>query len=158
MAAKTKTTFTIYHEQFHSGYTETLVQETEAFNAASQNAIRLSTESKIGDYANETFFSSISSLVSRRDTSSVSAATDLDLVNAEISEVKLNRKIGPDIRFGGAGIYGGVLGARVNGDLITYIGQAEFLVLTLKTSGLRDNRFPVFTPLVINRFENRKER
>jgi hypothetical protein len=95
MTASTKDTFQIYHEQFHSGYTETLQQETEVFNAASRNAIRLVTQNKLGDYEKQSFFTSISSLVSRRDISSLDDASDLDLVQSELASVKLNRILGP---------------------------------------------------------------
>ncbi len=51
MTASTKDTFNIFQDQFHSGYTETLIQETNVFNAASRGAIRLVTQAKLGDYA-----------------------------------------------------------------------------------------------------------
>ena len=41
MATGTVSDFILYEEQFHSGVTETLEQETDAFNAASQGAIVL---------------------------------------------------------------------------------------------------------------------
>ena len=50
---------------------------------------------KKGHYENESFFKSISTLVSRRDITSVSAATDAALTQGELVRVKLNRKIGP---------------------------------------------------------------
>jgi hypothetical protein len=98
MTASTKDTFEIYQDQFHSGYTETLVQETNIFNEASRGAIRLVTQAKLGDFAKESFFQTISGLVSRRDISSVSAAGDLDLTSDEIASVKINRKIGPVLK------------------------------------------------------------
>ena len=98
MTAGTKDTFTIYHEQFHAGYTETLTQETDAFNAASRNCIRLVTQNKLGDYEKLSFFTTISGLVIRRDPSSLSAASDLDLTTSELASVKLNRTIGPIVK------------------------------------------------------------
>lgn len=95
MAIGKASDFTIYQEEFHTGVVETLEQETAAFNAASNGCIVLRPLAHMGDYLKETFFSVISGLVSRRDTTSVAAATDLPLADNEIVGVKLNRKIGP---------------------------------------------------------------
>lgn len=98
MTASTKDTFVIYHEQFHAGFTETLVQETQVFNEASRGAIRLVTMNKLGDYEKSSFFATISGLVTRRDISSLASASDLDLTQAELVSVKLNRMIGPVVK------------------------------------------------------------
>jgi len=95
MAAGDKTDFVIYHDQMQSGFVETLVQQTNAFNAASQGAIRLVQNRVLGDYGQESFFENIANLVTRRDTASIAAATDLPLTQEEMISVKLNRKIGP---------------------------------------------------------------
>jgi hypothetical protein len=86
--------FKVYQDELRGGIVETLTQASAYFNAAG-GAIQLSTVSRRGDYAKESFFKNISSLVTRRDTTSVSAATDLPLTMDEIISVKLNRKIGP---------------------------------------------------------------
>ena len=95
MTANTKDTFVIYNEQFITGYTETLVQETNLFNAASGGAITLQKMSKLGDYSKETIFDLVSNITSRRDISNLSAINDKDLATSEIVDVKLNRKHGP---------------------------------------------------------------
>jgi hypothetical protein len=95
MTANTKDTFTIYNEQFITGYTETLVQETNVFNAASRGALTLQKQMKLGDYAKETIFDLVSNIVSRRDISSLDAADDKDLTTSEIVDVKCNRIHGP---------------------------------------------------------------
>lgn len=87
--------FTIYQEQFHGGMYEGITQNVNAFNAASRNAIRLVAQNFLGDYNKETFFKGISNLITRRDTTSTSAATDLAFTQGEKIGVKLNRKIGP---------------------------------------------------------------
>jgi hypothetical protein len=74
---------------------ETLVQNTNAFNAASRNALRLVSNRKRGDYAQESFWGLIADLVSRRDPNSVSAATILNVPKAEMISIKVNRKVGP---------------------------------------------------------------
>lgn len=86
--------FKVYQNELRGGIVETLTQASAYFNAAG-GAIALSTVSRRGDYGKESFFKNISSLVSRRDTTSVSAATALPLTMDEIISVKLNRKIGP---------------------------------------------------------------
>lgn len=86
--------FKVYQNELRGGIVEQLTQASNYFNAAG-GAIALSTVSRRGDYAKESFFKNISSLVSRRDTTSVSAATALPLTMDEIISVKLNRKIGP---------------------------------------------------------------
>jgi hypothetical protein len=96
MAIGTGANFQIYQEQINGGLVETLTQNVNAFNAASRNAIRLVTRRSRGDYVQESFFQELgASLVSRRDTTSVAAATDIPLTQDEFISVKLNRKVGP---------------------------------------------------------------
>lgn len=95
MSAGTKSDFVIYNEQFWGGVVETLQQNTEAFNAASNNALRLVTRAVLGEYERESFLKSTASLISRRDPTSLAAATDLKLTQGELIGVKVNRKIGP---------------------------------------------------------------
>lgn len=88
----------IYPELVHSGMVETLVQNTDAFNAASRNAVRLITQMRMGDFHQESFFKNVSSLVTRRLVS-VSPANPAVAANPvpidERISVKVNRKIGP---------------------------------------------------------------
>lgn len=86
--------FKVYQDEMRGGIVETLTQASNYFNGAG-NAILLSTVSRRGDFAKESFFKNIANIVSRRDTTSVSAATDLLLSMDETISVKLNRKIGP---------------------------------------------------------------
>lgn len=95
MAAGKASDFKVYQDQFQAGIVETLTQNSTAFNAASQGAIRLGTVSRRGDYSQQAFFKAISGLVSRRDTTSISSASDLPVTQDEWISVKLNRKIGP---------------------------------------------------------------
>lgn len=95
MAIGTKTDFVIYQEQFFGGLSETLEQETNVFNEASNGALRLISSTKKGDYEQESFLKSISGLVSRRDITSTAGVTDLALTQDEFVSVKINRKIGP---------------------------------------------------------------
>lgn len=95
MTASTKDTFQIYNDQFITGYTETLVQETNLFNSASGGAITLQKQTKLGDYSKETIFDLVSNITSRRDISSLATIEDKDLTTSEIVDVKLNRRHGP---------------------------------------------------------------
>lgn len=95
MAIGTKSDFIIYNAQFWGGVVETLQQNTEAFNAASSNALRLVTRDILGEYERESFMKSTASLISHRDVTSTSTATDGKLQAGELIGVKVNKKIGP---------------------------------------------------------------
>jgi hypothetical protein len=95
MAIGKASDFKIYDEQFFGGMTEVLMQNANAFNEASLNAIQLVPQILKGNYEKESFFTEISGLVSRRDVTSVAAATDIAMAQAEHASVKLSRKIGP---------------------------------------------------------------
>ena len=89
--------FQVYDEQFFGGWTEVLMQNTEAFNAVSRDTLRMVAQMKRGDFEDESFFEAIAAanLISRRDTTSVAAATDQPLTQGEEKRPKINRKIGP---------------------------------------------------------------
>lgn len=95
MAIGKASDFKIYQEQFHTGVTEVLRQNAEVFNGASAGTILFSTMLHKGDYVQEAFWQELTNLISRRDTTSVAAATDQAMTQAEDVKVKLNRKIGP---------------------------------------------------------------
>lgn len=95
MAIAKGSDFTIYSEEFNSAVTETLVQNTEVFNAASGGSIVLRAQAHRGNYLRESLFATIAGLVSRRDLTSVAAVTDLGLTSPEKVSVKINRKVGP---------------------------------------------------------------
>ncbi len=95
MSTGTASGFKIYHEEYYSGMYEELAQNVNAFNAASQGGIQLVQADKRGDYEKASFIDHISTLVSRRDTASVSVVTDIAMTQGNQISVKLNRKIGP---------------------------------------------------------------
>src|SRR5262245_48280463 len=95
MATSLASDFKVYQEQFFGGMTETLQQAADVMNEASKGAIAMNTEQMKGDYEQESFFKSLSTLVSRQDITSTSAATALKLTQDESVRVKLHRKIGP---------------------------------------------------------------
>lgn len=89
----------IYPELVHLGMVETLQQNTDAFNAASLNTIRMVTNALQGDFAHESFFKTIANLIRRRNVASGSpgneAVTPQEMSVDEFVSVKLNRGIGP---------------------------------------------------------------
>jgi hypothetical protein len=95
MAIGKASDFVIYQEQFYGGMYEAINQNVNAFNAASLGCIRMVAKDLKGDYNKEAFIKDIANLITRRDTTIVTAATDLAMQHAEIIGVKINRKIGP---------------------------------------------------------------
>jgi hypothetical protein len=95
MAIGKASDFVIYQEEFFGGMSETLTQETEIFNSASNNCIRLVPAALKGDYNKESFITSIGNLVTPRDTTSIADATQLIASQLEYIGVKVARKIGP---------------------------------------------------------------
>jgi hypothetical protein len=88
----------IYPALVHSGMSETLVQNTDLFNAASLNALRIVTNRQKGDFAQESFFKNVSNIVQRRDVNTSPANPAVASTGVPIDEfvsVKLNRRIGP---------------------------------------------------------------
>ena len=90
---RTQNTFTIYEDEFYGQLNETLVQNTEVFNAASGNAIVLETDPTVGNFQKEAFFQSIGEdLINRRDIGSTAGITPDDLTSDEMVRPKLARK------------------------------------------------------------------
>lgn len=88
----------IYPELVHGGMVETLVQNTDAFNAASRGAIRLVNARRRGDFAQESFIKNVSGLVNRRGVAGSPenpAVTSNPVPMSEHVSVKINRRVGP---------------------------------------------------------------
>lgn len=88
----------IYPELVHGGLVETLVQNTDAFNAASGGTIRLVTARRRGDFAQESFIKNVASLINRRDVAGSPenpTVTSNPVPMDEFVSVKVNRRIGP---------------------------------------------------------------
>jgi len=95
MATAVATNFVIYQEFVKTRIAELLAQNGNAFGAASNNAIRIVTQSRAGDYVQNNFFKNITGLVTRRVNTSTSTVVDLPMTMDEYISVKLSRKIGP---------------------------------------------------------------
>lgn len=96
MAIGTGANFKIYQEYLHTRVNELLAQNGIAFNGASAGAIRLTTQSLLGDYQYKSFFQNLGAgLATRRDVTSVSSQADTPMTQSELISVKLNRKLIP---------------------------------------------------------------
>lgn len=95
MAIGKKTDFKIYDAQFYAGVYESITQQTAAFNAASAGAIVLQPKKIMGEFEKQSFLQQLSTGVSRRDPSAMTAVDDIALTQGEQIGVKLNRRWGP---------------------------------------------------------------
>jgi hypothetical protein len=95
MPIGTKTNMVINNPFIYTGYTEMLTQFSNAFNEQSGGAIVLSSESKRGEIAEESFFQNVSGLIRERNPASVADIADKELNQSKLVEVKLNRGVGP---------------------------------------------------------------
>jgi len=95
MAISLPSDMKVYNEQFFAGYTERLERNLAAFNGNSNNAIILSSDVTNGQFIKESFLSKVSSLVTRRDLTSTSAADELKAAQGEIVKVDRSIKVGP---------------------------------------------------------------
>lgn len=97
MATTTVSDFKIYHAEFWAGMNEILQQNTNVFNGASLNTVRMTSGANIGDYRKEAFLKALSNgAQSYRDPTDV--ATSLTPVKVEMGEhvgVKVRGRIGP---------------------------------------------------------------
>jgi len=92
MAVGDYTNFEIYDDEFYGAMNETLVQNTEVFNEASQNAIVLEPDPTVGNFRREAFYDSIGQgLISRRDKGSTADKTPDSLSSDDMTAPELAR-------------------------------------------------------------------
>lgn len=125
MAIGKQSDFTIYQEEFYGGQYEALTSLVDVFNGASAGAIQMTAQDMKGDYGKESFLKEISSLVTRRDLTSVSSASDLPMTMDEYISVKVNRKIGPVAQTMNAWRKLGASPAEMSFQLGRMIGEAK---------------------------------
>lgn len=94
-AISTLTDFKIYDEQFFAGVYEGIAENLNVFNEASLGALILSAKAMKGQFERESFMKNLSTIISRRDPSSVAGVADQKLVQGEFVGPKINRQIGP---------------------------------------------------------------
>jgi len=95
MAGTVQSNLVVYNPQINAGMYEIAMQQSEAFNAASNGALAFTVGSKKGNYEYEAFFTDIPDLVVDRDPTSSSTVNSKALAQAELIKVKLNRRVGP---------------------------------------------------------------
>ena len=96
MATSLSSDFKVYDEQFQGGFIETIMQNTDAFNAATQGALQLRTRDLLGHYEKEAFWDEVvAAAIVRRDTTTTSDVASTALTQDEFIGVKLNRRNGP---------------------------------------------------------------
>ena len=106
MATTLPSDMKIYEAQFQTGLTETLQQNVEAFNAASNGGIVLRSTEVKGNFEQSAFFKSIASLITRQDITSDSALTPTKIAQDENVAVKLHRKMATDLTYKAAKLAG----------------------------------------------------
>lgn len=106
MATTLASDLKIYEAQFQSGMTETLQQNVEAFNAASNGGIVLRSSQHKGNFEFNAFFKSIASLISRQNITSDSALTPTKIAQEEAIAVKVHRKMATDLTYKAAKMAG----------------------------------------------------
>ena len=97
MATTLASDMKVYEAQFQTGLTETLKQNTDAYNAASNGAIVLRSAEVKGNYEQAAYFKTISNLITRQDITSDSALTPTKMAQDENVAVKLHRKSATDL-------------------------------------------------------------
>lgn len=95
MAAGTITNWKIYQDQFNAGVNERLLENTNAFNGASNNAIRLTAQNSRGAYFEDAFFQFKDGLVAARDPAALTAVDDDFIGEDSVISPKLTRRVGP---------------------------------------------------------------
>lgn len=80
----------VFNKQIYTGMTETVDQQLDAFNAASNNALVLApSSSNMGDFAIEASFKVISGLVRRRNATATTAVAATNLQQLKKAAVKV---------------------------------------------------------------------
>lgn len=84
-----------YNSEFYQGWLEGLAQEVDVFNEKSGMTIMLGSEVYIGSYFQEAGYDRIANLITHRDVTVDTAATDGRMALQELVGVDMASKIGP---------------------------------------------------------------
>ena len=89
--------FVIYNDWLHSGYLERIAENVEGFNANSNSAIILTTESLLGNYRETSFFKELaqSDLIHDRDKNDLTSVTSAKMLAVETVVPYLPSRFGP---------------------------------------------------------------
>lgn len=91
MPITTTNDFKMYPTQFHTGQVETLMQDTNVFNAASNGAISLVPLPTVGDYRKHTIFTQ-GLHITHRDPNSTALATPTKMQQGELVSAKMHKR------------------------------------------------------------------
>lgn len=84
-----------YQEEFYLSVIEELARNVDVFNAGSNGTLIIGSEDYMGDYLKEAMYDRVAGLVSRRDVTVDTAATQLAMSLQEHVGVDVAHKIGP---------------------------------------------------------------
>jgi hypothetical protein len=87
--------FQIFNDFLYTTVTETLDQQINLFNAATQGAIVLRSGRNVGDYVDEVFYKAFSAQARRRDAYASGAVAAQDLSQETMTKVKVGGANGP---------------------------------------------------------------
>lgn len=91
MPITTTNDFVMYPTQFHTGQTETLMQETGVFNERSNGAINLVPLATVGDFRKHTIFTQ-GLHITHRDPNSTAAANATKMQQGELVSAKMHKR------------------------------------------------------------------
>lgn len=95
MATTTSSDVKIYQPQMQGAFIETIQQNVDAFNQASNGALVFRTRELKGQYEQEAFFDEVSNIARRDPSADSTAISATKLTQDEFVGVKLNRRNGP---------------------------------------------------------------
>lgn len=95
MATTLPSDMKVYDPRARGGFTERLLQNLAVFNQASNGTMVLASNRQAGNFSYESMFKMAGGLITRRDETSLAAATAKKLSQDEFITVKVNRKVGP---------------------------------------------------------------
>lgn len=85
----------VYQTEFYTGVIEELARNVDVFNAGSNGTLLIGSEDYMGDYIKEAGYDRIANLVTRRDVTVNTAASDLNMALNEFIGVDIAHKVGP---------------------------------------------------------------
>jgi len=94
--AGTMTDFKVYPREFFGGLQESLTQNLQLFNGASNGAVNLVPRDIRGEFERESFMKKLSSNIAHRDPTADTSVSDSKMEQGELVGVKVNRRIGPN--------------------------------------------------------------
>jgi hypothetical protein len=113
----------------HATATETIMQNTEAFESGTNGAIRVASENIVGDLQETSMLAEISNLIGRRDVSSDGSATSKTIDSRDENNIKLywgtgdiQFKVVDATRYGSdEAAFSAAIGEQIGKGIVTYL-------------------------------------